>query len=151
MVRKKSKAKKKPVKKAKKPKGKPVEFSIIEPEPAHLPSHSLKWEEDSTLLASLSYLLGPISGIGVYVATQDKFARFHALQSTFFSVFAGVLGAILFMLSFVSLIPTALMSSFIPPLYIILVAVVWVFLIYKASRGKWTKIPILGDFAGRHA
>jgi len=104
------------------------------------------------LAAALSYIFGPISGIIVLVAEREnKFVRFHALQSTLWFLFLMVTGWVLgFIIGLITSIPLLgwLIGIILSPFT--LVAVIFyivskVFLILKALSGSTYKIPIVGD------
>ena len=92
------------------------------------------------LAATLAYVLGAISGIAVLVIEkQDRFVRFHAMQSTITFLSVAVLH---FILIGVPIIGWALYLPFI-----VGVALLWVLLMYNAFNGKMYKLPYIGDFA----
>ena len=89
---------------------------------------------------ALCYVLGFISGIFFLLTEKEnKFVRFHAMQSVIVS-----LGLMLFMM-----IPVFgwMLSVFVAPLSIIL----GLFLMYKAYLGEKFKLPIIGDLAEKQA
>lgn len=97
---------------------------------------------DANLAAALSYLLGFITGIVfLLVEKENKFVRFHAMQSTI--TFAGlfvvtvVLGAIPIL--------GRILSVFLWLASIVL----WLVLLIKAFQGEKFKLPIVGDVAER--
>lgn len=91
---------------------------------------------NANLKAAATYVLGFITGIVfLVVEKEDKFVRFHAMQSTV------VFGA-LFILGFVPVIG-AVLGLIIAPLTFIL----WLVLMYKAYSGEKFKLPVVGDFA----
>lgn len=90
--------------------------------------------------ALLCYALGWITGLIFFLIEKDnKFVRFHALQSII--VFAG-LGLISIVLSFTVVIPliAALLSL-----------ALWIVLMVTSYQGKKIKIPIAGEIAEKHA
>jgi uncharacterized membrane protein len=106
----------------------------------------------------LAYVLWFITGIILLLSEstkQDKFVRFHALQSIFYSVVVIVfsivwiimtvilgvltLGVLLFVMRFISLI---IYMGF--PAYAI-------FMMYKAYQNELYKAPIIGDLAAKQA
>ncbi len=94
----------------------------------------------ANLAALLSYLLGFITGIIFYVIEKDnKFVRFHAMQSiiTFGALF--VLNTIL---AFIPVIGWVLM-----PIVGIITLILWIILMVKAYQGENFKLPIVGDMA----
>jgi len=99
------------------------------------------------LAAALSYVVGFVTGIIVLVLEKDdKFVRFHALQSIL--VFGGltvlrVVAPVLKIIPFFGEIAFGIVS-----LVLSLVGIVaWVYLIYTAYQGKTFKVPFVGDIA----
>ncbi|MFO7816053.1 MAG: DUF4870 domain-containing protein [Halanaerobiales bacterium] len=95
---------------------------------------------EENLEAVLCYLGAWITGIiFLVVEKENKFVRFHAMQSlvTFVALF--VVGMI------ASIIPLigGIISILISPLGIIL----WLFMMYKAYQGEMYKLPYVGDFS----
>jgi len=99
---------------------------------------------DANLAAALSYLFFWVSGLIIYILEKEnKFVRFHALQSV---------------IVFASLFVLYLLFSFIPflgwillmPLGI-LIFVLWLILIINAANGKKFKLPIVGDIAEKNS
>ena len=94
----------------------------------------------------MCYAFGWLSGIIMYLMEKDAFVRFHAAQSV--AIFGG-----LTVLSMV--LPTALprgLYSVIAPLISLMSTVsmgLWVFLMYKASKGEYYKLPIVGDMVDK--
>jgi uncharacterized membrane protein len=92
------------------------------------------------LAGLLCYLAGFVTGIIFLIIEKDnKFVRFHAMQSIF--VFGG-----LFVLNIV--------LSFIPFIGWILIPfvgiaglILWILLMFKAYNGETYKLPIVGDMA----
>ncbi len=96
---------------------------------------------DANLAALLSYVLGFFTGVAFLVLEKEnKYVRFHAMQSTLIFAFIMVINVAL------SVIPIfgALITIFlISPATVIL----WLVLMYKAYNGEKFKLPILGDIA----
>ena len=94
--------------------------------------------------ALLSYVLGVLTGIIFFIIEKEnKFVRFHAMQSII--VFGG-----LFVLQ--------LVLAFIPVIGAILVPVIsigslilWVVLMIKAYQGEKFKLPMIGGIAEKQA
>lgn len=88
------------------------------------------------LMGAAAYLLGFITGIVfLLVEKEDKFIRFHAMQSTI------VFGA-LFILGLVPVVGLVLGVVIAPVSFIL-----WLVLMWKAYSGEMFKLPIIGDFA----
>ena len=99
---------------------------------------------NENVAAALSYILGPFSGIAVLVMEREnKFVRFHALQSTLWFLFIMVVGWILAIFSNIPIL-----GILINPLLGIggLIAVISaLFLMFKAYSNETFKLPIIGD------
>lgn len=94
--------------------------------------------------ALLSYLVGFVTGIVFYLIEKDnKFVRFHALQSIV--VFGGlwILGMLVWVIPFLG----PVLASIIYVLEIVL----WILLMVKAYRGEYFKLPLAGDIAEKHS
>ena len=94
--------------------------------------------------ALLSYLLGFITGIIFYlIEKENKFVRFHAMQSmvTFGGLF--VLGLVL---AVIPVIGWGLM-----PILWVVETVLWILLMIKAYQGEMFKLPIAGDIAEKNS
>jgi len=91
---------------------------------------------DQNLAGLLSYVLGFVSGIiFLIVERENKFVRFHAMQSTVVFLIFLVIGMIPFF--------GPLLSFVISPIAFIL----WIVLMYKAYKGEMYKLPVIGEFA----
>ncbi|MCX5666221.1 MAG: DUF4870 domain-containing protein [Candidatus Omnitrophica bacterium] len=90
--------------------------------------------------ALLCYVFGFITGLIFYlIEKENKFVRFHAMQSIV--VFAG-----LFVIGFIIM--------FIPLINLIFWAVelvIWIVLMVKAYQGEKFKFPIAGDIAEKNS
>ena len=96
---------------------------------------------DQNVAAALAYAIGWVTGLAFLLSEhENKFVRFHALQSTItfgalsIAWFIGL--AIPFfgwLLSFVVVVP---LSAFL-----------WLLLMFKAYQGQRYKLPIFGDMA----
>ena len=90
----------------------------------------------SNTAAALSYVLGWLTGIVfLLLEKDDKFVRFHAMQSII------TFGTI----TLVSFIPV--IGWMLSPILMILAFVLWLLLIFKAYQGEKFKLPVIGDFA----
>jgi uncharacterized membrane protein len=102
----------------------------------------------ANVIAALTYLLGFVTGlIFLYLEpyNQDEFICFHARQSIGFSVAWFAIGVVFGV--FIAVLPHGLgaMLRFILTLIDIVLAVYWVFLMYKAYSGERYRIPELAD------
>lgn len=94
---------------------------------------------EENIAGLLCYVLGFITGIVFLVLEKEnKFVRFHAMQSlaTFVALYA-----ISFVVGMIPII--GILSILINILGLIL----WLLLMYKAFKGERFKLPIVGDFA----
>ena len=91
--------------------------------------------------ALLAYLVGFVSGIVFFlIEKENKFVRFHAMQSMGLSGGLFVLGLVL---------------GFLPVLGGLMILlnllglVLWVVCMVKAYQEAWFKLPVIGDFAAK--
>ncbi len=103
---------------------------------------------------ALSYVLGWITGLIFFLSEkQNKFVKFHAMQSLVLSgayfILYMVLGMLLFPMIFSASL--GLMSTFLLILNLIGLGVfiLWIVCIIQAATGKWFKIPMIGDLAAK--
>lgn len=102
-------------------------------------------EKTSTGLAEnvaglLCYVLGWITGIVfLLIEPENKFVRFHAVQSICVFGILTVAGIILGLIPFIGFVISWLIS--------ILSLILWIVLMVKAYQGKKYKLPWAGDFA----
>lgn len=93
----------------------------------------------ANIAALLSYALGFISGvIFILIEKDNKFVRFHAMQSIF------TFGAIFVLQMVLIYIPFLIMLL---PLLGLLSLVLWIILMIKAYQGETFKLPVIGDMA----
>ena len=96
---------------------------------------------DENLEGVLCYFLGFITGILFLILEKDnKFIRFHAMQSTALFIPLFVIG---FALSL------TLVLLVLVPLLWLLELILWLFMMYKAYNREMYKLPIVGDFAAK--
>ena len=89
------------------------------------------------LAAALSYVLGFITGIYFWVTEKEnKFVRFHAMQSLLSSVAVIIINRIL-----------VYTPSLISGLFSLAVFIVWLMLIYKAYNNETWELPVIGGIA----
>jgi len=107
---------------------------------------------DANLAAALGYPVGIIALIMVIMEKQNRFARFHALQSLL------LIGAwiVIFILSSVvfgiiaAVLNTPAIFGLLSLLWLVWFAAL-IFCAYKAYQGEWFKLPVLGDMAEKFA
>jgi uncharacterized membrane protein len=96
---------------------------------------------DANIAATLAYGLGWITGILFLLMEPDnKFVRFHAMQSTI--VFAA-LSLLCLLLQMVPLLGMLVTVFLVVPVS----AVLWLLLMFKAYQGERFKLPVAGDMA----
>jgi uncharacterized membrane protein len=96
---------------------------------------------DPNVAAALTYGLGWITGVGFLLTEREnRFVRFHAMQSTI--VFGALSLLCLLLQSFLFL--GVLLAVFI---VIPLSAVLWLLLMFKAYQGQRFKVPYAGEMA----
>jgi uncharacterized membrane protein len=99
---------------------------------------------EANIAALLCYLAGWITGLIFYlVEKENKFVRFHAMQSI---VTFGGLSVIMTVLSFIPIIGWILL-----PLAGLLWFVLWIVLMVKAFKGEKIKLPFAGDIAEKNS
>jgi len=94
----------------------------------------------SNIAGALTYFLGPVTGIlFLLIEKENKFVRFHAMQSTL--TFGGifVLNIVLGFIPILGWIAGSLMS--------LVSLILWVFLMYKAFNNEEYELPVIGDIA----
>ena len=94
--------------------------------------------------ALLSYVAGFVTGIIFFLIEKDnKFVRFHALQSTI------AFGAIFVLQMFFSYIPS--IGVYLLPVLDLGCVILWVVCMVKAYQGEWFRLPVVGDVAAKQA
>jgi uncharacterized membrane protein len=96
---------------------------------------------DANVAAALSYLVGFVTGIiFLLVEKENKFVRFHAMQSTL--LFLGIV-AIDILLQIVPILGALVVVFVVIPVS----AILWLLLMYKAYQGEEFKLPLVGQMA----
>lgn len=99
---------------------------------------------EENIAGLLSYVLGWITGLVFFlIEKENKFVRFHAMQSI---IVFGSLTVVSFVLSFIPFI-----GGIISWLLSILALVLWIVLMIKAYQGQKYKLPWAGDMAEKYA
>jgi uncharacterized membrane protein/ribosomal protein L40E len=92
----------------------------------------------------LCYVLGWITGlVFILIEKENKFVRFHAMQSIVVFGAWNVLAIILWWIPFVGWILGTVLS--------LLGLVLWIILMVKAYQGERFKLPIAGDIAEKNS
>ena len=96
---------------------------------------------DANVAAAFTYLVGFVTGIiFLLVEKENKFVRFHAMQSTL--VFIGI-AAVDILLQIVPILGALVVVFVVIPLS----AILWLLLMYKAYQGEDFKLPLVGQMA----
>ncbi|MEO8970529.1 MAG: hypothetical protein ABI406_02890 [Ktedonobacteraceae bacterium] len=107
---------------------------------------------DPKTAAGLSYLGVWITGIIFFVLEkQNRFVRFHAMQSILFFGGLSALSIILDIARSFSPDLLALGLGCVSALIGLAVFIGWIVLMINAFQGKYFKLPIVGDYAERYA
>ena len=103
---------------------------------------------ESRVLAAVAYFLVALSGVFLFVwRREDRFVRFHALQSILgTAVFWGI-GFVLWILGSFPIF--GFLYAYLLKLYLLGVFFYWLFLMFRAWQGHRCRIPYLGRFIER--
>ena len=102
------------------------------------------------IAAGLSYVLTWVTGLIFFLLEkQNRFVRFHAMQSI---LFFGGLTVIQIVLGVIGHFPfLGLLTFLIGNLLWLLGVVMWIVLMIFGFQGKYFKLPIVGDYAEKYA
>lgn len=109
----------------------------------------------SNVAGLLCYILGLFTGIFFLVFEpykNDKFVRFHAFQSIFFSIVCIVISSI-FSAFVIAMLFSGIFffGTLLARLVQLAIFAAWVFLMYKAYNNEQFKLPVIGDIAAKQA
>ena len=106
-----------------------------------------KADTNRNLVAALSYFLGFITGVVILlVEKDDKFVRFHAMQSTL--IFGGLFIVNLVVgMVFGSFSALGVVAQTVNTLISIAGVIVWIVSMIKAFKGEVFKWPVVGNIA----
>jgi len=95
------------------------------------------------IAAGLSYLFTWIGGLVFFlIEKQNRFVRFHAMQSLIFFGSIAILSIVIGYIPYVSLLSWLLdLIGFVG----------WIFLMIQGFQGKYYKLPVIGDYAEKYA
>lgn len=112
-----------------------------------MPAHTEKTSTglDANVAAAISYLVGFVTGIiFLVVEKENRFVRFHAMQSTLLfvglvliNVMLNVIPLLGFLISVFLLLPAS--------------AILWLLMMFKAYQGEEFKLPFVGQLAADKA
>jgi len=95
---------------------------------------------DENIAGLLSYVLWWASGLAIFLLeTENKFVRFHAMQSI---VVFGIITVALIILSWIPVV-----GIFFSSVIWFIGVILWIVLMVKAYQGVKYKLPWAGDFA----
>jgi uncharacterized membrane protein len=122
----------------------PEEHRMSSPQPTPAQGTGLS----PNLAGALAYLLGPITGIiFLVIEKNDRFVRFHAMQSTVFWVAWFVAGIAFSILSGVVPIIGWIFGLIGGLIMSVVGLVIWLLQMYKAYQGQEWELPVVGQFA----
>lgn len=114
------------------------------------PNGATSMNMDPNTAAGLSYLAWFVTGLIFFLSEkQNRFVRFHAMQSIIASVVLFVLYIVVTILAALPLI--GLIACFLWPLLWLATLALWIILMIQGFQGKYFKLPIIGDYAERYA
>src|SRR5712691_264667 len=104
---------------------------------------------DANVAALLSYVLAPITGLVFFlVEKENRFVRFHAMQSILFGAAWVIVGiAFTFISITLAIMDIGILSLLFWPIRLIFwlgFFAVWIMLLIKAYQGQMFKLPIIG-------
>ncbi len=98
--------------------------------------------------AVLAYALAGFSGVILLVLRrEDRFVQFHALQSIGATVVAFFIAALLWLLSYFPLL--GFLYAILLRLFQVVLFILWIYVLWQAWRGRWFRIPKIGEWAER--
>ena len=107
---------------------------------------------DPKTAAGLSYVLGWITGIIFFLMEkQNRFVRFHAMQSILFFGGLSVLSIVLQVVTGLNIPFISFLSFCVNGLLGIVGLVGWIVLLINGFQGKYFKLPVIGDYAEKYA
>ena len=113
---------------------------------------------DANLAAALGYPIGILGLINFFLDKENKFVRFHGIQSVLYSVIVSVVfTAIWSFLAIVGMIMSQISGALAALIGILYVLLFLVFMVlwfgvllycgYRAYQGQTFKLPVVGNFA----
>lgn len=94
--------------------------------------------------ALLSYVFGVVTGLIFFLTEKEnKFVRFHAMQSIVLSLGGAVVS---FVLIFIPIIGWIMI-----PVWQIALIIAWIVCMVCAYQGKWLRLPVIGNIAAKQA
>jgi len=117
---------------------------------------------DGNLAAALGYPIGILGLVNFIIEKQNRFVKFHGIQSLLFSVGFWILYTIAFIVLLILSVILGMVSSTLATivggltgLLALVCFLVWflalLFFGYKAYQGQMFKLPVVGNFAEKLA
>ena len=116
---------------------------------------------DANIAAALGYIVGILALILFFIEKENRFVRFHAIQSVIYTVATVVLIIVLSILSAILTVVFASIDSslaFVGMLFYLLILLLWlawfaglIFAAIKAYQGQMFKLPFVGNMAEKLA
>ncbi|HAG97783.1 MAG TPA: hypothetical protein DCL75_02705 [Ktedonobacter sp.] len=108
---------------------------------------------DPKVSAGLSYLITIVGLIFFFIEKQNRFVRFHALQSVLLAVSLFILFFVIFFVGIAAAFVSSTLAGLIFSLgYLVVWAAAfigWLIGMINAFQGKYFKLPVIGDLAER--
>ena len=99
--------------------------------------------------AGLSYVFGWVSGLIIFLTEkQNRFVRFHAMQSI---LFFGGLTVVNILITIAASLSILGFLGYLSWLVGVVGFVGWIVLVINGFQGKYFKLPIVGDYAEKYA
>jgi uncharacterized membrane protein len=96
---------------------------------------------DENIEALFCYLFGWVTGIiFLILEKENKFVRFHAMQSLITFLFLSIVSVLVNTIPFIGWLISPILCCFIG-------LILWVVLMYKAFKGEKYKLPFAGEIA----
>jgi uncharacterized membrane protein len=113
---------------------------------------------DSNVAAALGYIIGILGLINFIIDKENRFVRFHGIQSVLYSVGVGVVFTVVWIVLFILALILGSISSVLGSLMWVLNGLLFlafflamfgglIYAAYKAYQGEMFKLPIIGNFA----
>lgn len=102
----------------------------------------------ANIAAGLSYMFSWLSGLIIFfVEKQNRFVRFHALQSMLF--FGSITLLVVFLSTMAQTAPLSALASCMSGLLNLVGFIGWIVLMVNGFQGKYFKLPGFGNWAER--
>lgn len=105
---------------------------------------------DSNLMAAVAYVLMPLTGVLMYfVKPNDKYVRYHSVQSIILGILLFVVGILL---GFASAIPFLgiIAGLLLGGVWLLIEFLVWLYCLWKAYSGEKFRIPVISDMVDKN-